>query len=165
MTKKNLNMPGSSVKRIEKGCDALLLPYEDIAEAIRSHFSGTVFSHVLLSKAFGEEYGLSRIPIEMRGEARLVAGLFRIDCYYGDLPGEKPMTVAFVRDSGYEVPNKDCLFHLVLSIIQQAWEFHQVNHSFLFLYHNTEESNHFYPNTEKVFLPFQNLGYFRHKTF
>ena len=107
MTKKILNSLGPSMEEAENECSASILSYSDAAETIRSHFSGTVFSHTLLRKTIGEEYGLSRNPIEMCGEARLVAGLFSMDCYYGVLPGEDPRMSAFVWDSWYGTPDKE----------------------------------------------------------
>lgn len=75
--------------------------YHDVVETIRAHFSNTIFSYSMIHKSFGERYDVCGDPVEMFGERRVVAGLFKMDCYFGSLPRWEAEDIVFVKDIAY----------------------------------------------------------------
>lgn len=75
--------------------------YNDVVEAIRSHLSNTIFSYTTMHKSFGEKYDVYGKPVEIIGEHRVVAGLFKMDCYFGSLPRWEAKDIVFVKDMAY----------------------------------------------------------------
>ena len=76
--------------------------YELIAGVISSHFSETMFSYDRMRKTFDYENIPFATPFELHGEQRKVAGMFEMNCYFGEIPCKEEFYAAYICDSAYD---------------------------------------------------------------